>query len=147
MSRRKNDWRIINQRRRTGLWIKTMNKEKRDHHPVSRFQFMIYKKSWSVGSGERQSEVCNTAPSPSLFINIPHVTFPLQTPLSVSPHPSPFISSSPGENSCAELPLQRISCPSGSMAYRSNCHALYTTPSNLDGCRCKCWDLQLREMC
>ncbi|XP_055395096.1 lithostathine [Bubalus kerabau] len=33
-----------------------------------------------------------------------------------------------GKNSEKELPSARISCPSGSMAYRSHCYALFKTP-------------------
>ncbi|OWK10050.1 hypothetical protein Celaphus_00005494 [Cervus elaphus hippelaphus] len=33
-----------------------------------------------------------------------------------------------GENSQKELPSARISCPTGSMAYRSYCYALFKTP-------------------
>ena len=68
-----------------------------------------------------------TAPSPRLM-NIPQGHLPPPNPsLRFTPSLS-LISSSPGENSQKELPSPRISCPSGSMAYRSNCYALYTTP-------------------
>ncbi|XP_065783342.1 lithostathine isoform X2 [Muntiacus reevesi] len=33
-----------------------------------------------------------------------------------------------GENSQKDLPSARISCPTGSMAYRSYCYALFKTP-------------------
>ena len=68
-----------------------------------------------------------TAPSPGL-INIPqgHLPHPIPS-LHFTPSLS-LISSSPGENSQKELPSARISCPSGSMAYRSHCYALFKTP-------------------
>ena len=68
-----------------------------------------------------------TAPSPGL-INIPqgHLPHPIPS-LHFTPSLS-LISSYPGKNSEKELPSARISCPSGSMAYRSHCYALFKTP-------------------
>ena len=68
-----------------------------------------------------------TTPSPDL-INIPQGHLPPPIP---SLHFTTFlslISSSLGENSQKELPSARISCPTGSMAYRSYCYALFKTP-------------------